>query len=414
MARCGFAATAIQNSVRELNLLDDLLAGRPPQKNVAFGFGTIESGYTGSSFEGLWVSGVLDAFQHGAPGSFGADADHIQVKRGSGGLASARRLVEASRYYSFFTLDVSDVLDYAALAETSVAAAEADLDAVLPSSAARKALLAYHRGSIWSDRGYRPDGAVLGRLAGKYWDALDALANLGGAIEQLKAGVPTDLELSIDEHPAEIASFDCLTSETELIFVLLEAQRRGIRLTHVAPNFGVEKGTDYRCPDGLAGLAARSQSLSRISEEFGVIVDYHSGDDLSAETRRVIGRATGGRNHFKVSPMLQLIFAGVLADFHPALFWRWWHDARAYAEREAANGSTFAAACLRRDRAAGHDTASMAGEVFHHFSFAFVGRRDVTGQFQVRETFYDLAPEFYAAYQDRLVDYLCGLAGDLF
>ena len=92
MVRGGFASNAIQNSVRELNFLETLLEGRPAEKNIAFGFGTIETGYTGSSYEGLWVAGVLDALKHGphpsnAPRSaqdawrYGADADHIQVKR---------------------------------------------------------------------------------------------------------------------------------------------------------------------------------------------------------------------------------------------------------------------------------------------------------------------------------------------
>ena len=126
-----------------------------------------------------------------------------------------------------------------------------------------------------------------------------------------------DLELSIDEHPNEVPTFDCLTSETELIFVLLEAQRRGIPLTHVAPNFGVEKGTDYRGTDGLPGFEARARTLCRIAEEFGVMADFHSGDDLSAAARQAIGRATAGRNHFKVSPNLQLLFAAVLAEHYP-------------------------------------------------------------------------------------------------
>ena len=176
-----------------------------------------------------------------------------------------------------------------------------------------------------------------------------------------KDGVPFDLELSIDEHPNEVPTFDCLTSETELIFVLLEAQRRGIPLTHVAPNFGVEKGTDYRGADGLPGFEARARSLCRIAEEFGVMVDFHSGDDLSAAARQAIGRATGGRNHFKVSPNLQLLFAEVLAEHHPDLFRRWWEDALAYAQREAAAGSAFARglppASGHRQRPSAHDDA---------------------------------------------------------
>jgi hypothetical protein len=246
---------------------------------------------------------------------------------------------------------------------------------------------------------------------GKYGAALDAVEKLHEYICSLKPGLAVDLELSIDEHPNDISTFDCLTSDTELIFVLLEAQRRNIPLTHVAPNFGVEKGTDYRGADGLAGFEARAHTLCGIAEEFGVMADFHSGDDLSAAVRQAIGRATTGRNHFKVSPNLQLLFAEVLAECHPELFMRWWQDALAYAQREAAAGSTFALHCLRQsapDRPSPHDA------LFHNFSFAFVGRRDAGGQFICREEFYALSPEFYRAHQQTIAGYLLGLANDLF
>jgi hypothetical protein len=409
MRACGFAANAIQNSVRELNFLDTLLAGRPAEKNIAFGFGSIETGYTGSSFEGLWVAGVLNGLKHGSRLPYGADADHIQVKRGADGMARALRMLDATRYYSFYTLDVSDVLDYAALGE----ARQLDLTT-------HHELVAYHReprrvGGFE----YRPDSGTLGRLVGKYTVALDAVETLYAHICARKAeheanmrdGAPFDLELSIDEHPNEIDSFDCLTSETELIFVLLEAQRRGIPLTHVAPNFGVEKGTDYRGVDGMPGFEARVRRLCRIAEEFGVMADVHSGDDLSAASRQAIGRATEGRNHFKVSPNLQILFAEVLADYHPGLFARWWQDSFAYASRAAGDGSAFARDCIRRSDAlkpSAHDA------VFHNFSFAFVGRRDTGGQFVCREEFYSLSREFYAAYQECIQDYLLTLASDVF
>ena len=63
MNRGNFAANSIQNSVRELNLLSELKEGLPAQKNYYCGFGTIESGHTGGTFEGLWVSGVLAALR---------------------------------------------------------------------------------------------------------------------------------------------------------------------------------------------------------------------------------------------------------------------------------------------------------------------------------------------------------------
>ena len=176
MAQGGFAANAIQNSVRELNFLETLLEGRPAEKNIAFGFGTIETGYTGSSFEGLWVAGVLDALKHGAPPRFGADADHIQVKRGADGLARAKRMLDATRYYSFYTLDVSDVLDYGALSTSAAGTARPGIQ--IPDAGQRRDLLAYHRqprrvGGF----DYRPDDATLGRLVGKYWVALDAVSD---------------------------------------------------------------------------------------------------------------------------------------------------------------------------------------------------------------------------------------------
>jgi len=408
MAQRSFAANAIQNSVRELNFLETLLAARPAERNIAFGFGAIETGYTGSSFEGLWVAGVLDALQHGVRLPYGADADHIQVKRGADGLARAKQLLDATRYYSFYTLDVADVLDYAAMSATTAR----PLDVSIAEPAQRRELLACHRQpQRVGGFDYRPDEETLARLVAKYWVAMDAVAAMHAHICALKAGSPFDLELSIDEHPNDVPTFDCLTSETELIFVLVEAQRRGIPLTHVAPNFGVEKGTDYRGADGLPGFEARAARLCRIAEAFGVMADFHSGDDLSAAARQAIGRATAGRNHFKVSPNLQLLFAEVLAEHHPDLFRRWWQDALAYAERKAAAGSAFARRCIQQSdpgRPSSHDA------IFHNFSFAFVGRRDASGQFICREEFYSLSQPFYRAYQDVITGYLIGLADDLF
>ncbi|KPK39626.1 MAG: hypothetical protein AMJ65_11315, partial [Phycisphaerae bacterium SG8_4] len=53
MNKCNFCANPIQNSVREVNLLDDVLAGRPPRLNYMANFGTVPEGHTGSTFEGL-------------------------------------------------------------------------------------------------------------------------------------------------------------------------------------------------------------------------------------------------------------------------------------------------------------------------------------------------------------------------
>jgi len=399
MERGGFAANSIQNSVRELNLLDDLLNATPAPKNYACGFGTIESGYTGSSFEGLWVSGVLAALRYGKPLRYGADADHIQVKRADVGFAWARRVLEAARYYTFYTIDVSDVLNYGALQNDAMA--ETQFDEAMPDAKARRDLLTWHGG----------DTPTVRRFAAKYTVALDALATLRSHIEQFKEGQPFDLELSIDEHPAEVHAFDCLTSGDELLFVLRELKRRGLPTTHIAPNFGVEKGVDYRHPGGLSALHRRVETQHRQAEEFNVMLDVHSADDLGSAVREVLRKATGGCLHYKISPSLQLQFAEVLRDVHPDLFRRWWDDAMAYAGAEAAAGSAFAAQCLAAPGAAAR---SPAHPVFHHFSFAFVGRRDRQGRFLQRQEFYALSPEFCETYCRRVSDRLLRLAQELF
>ena len=415
MTRRKMAANSIQNSIRELSLLDDLLEARPAETNYSTGIGQIQMGWTGSTYEGLWVAGVLAALKSPNPLRYGADADHIQVKRGPTGLERAKRVIFAARYYSFFTLDMADVLDYTALNEPSPGAAEDVLVQKVPDAIERRGVLECHTQpfSVGSER-YRLDVAAVGRFVGKYWDALGTAGELASYIAALKNGVGFDLELTIDEHPPEVAAFDCLTTSEEVLFLAREIQRRRLPITHIAPNFGQEKGHDYRAPDGLAGLERRVRSEFEIASGFGLMLDVHSGDDLTSATRQVFGRATGGHLHFKVSPMLQLIYARLLRDFHPALFERWWQDAVAYARREAAQGSPVAKDCLAELSSGSSSQASPTHQVFHCYSFPFVGRRDAQGQFLHREEFYQLSPQFYAAYRQQVSAWLGEVADDVF
>ena len=243
-AMSGFAANAIQNSLRELSLLEDILAGRAAHTNYLFSFGSIEEGHTGSTFEGLWTAGVLEALKSDTRPVYGADADHIQIKRGPEGLERARRVIEAARYYTFYTLDVSDILNYGALNNRNNAGEY--LDHMLGAEE-RKAVLGYHGNKRRLGMvDYQPGEREIGSLVGKHWRALRALERLHDHIKRVKGDIPFDLELSIDENPPEIKTCDSITRETELIFLILEARRRHVPLTHVAPNFGVEKGVDYR------------------------------------------------------------------------------------------------------------------------------------------------------------------------
>jgi hypothetical protein len=412
MRRFSFAANPIQNSVRELNLLDDLFAGRPPNRNYACGFGTIESGYTGSTYEGLWVAGTLAALHEPGILTYGADADHLQVKRGPEGLARARQLLKASRYYTFFTMDLADILHYEALS------ADPPPDFwknQVSTTGETNAIVRFHQRPLQvGGTTYRLSEDAIHRFAAKYWDALATIETLTQDISLLKEGRRFDLEFTIDEHPPEVAAFDCLTSEEELLFILREIERRGLPVTHLAPNYGAEKGWDYRGPDGIEGMERRVRALQAIAGEFEMMLDFHSADDLSSSTRAALRRATRGFLHYKISPMLQLLFVDILEKYAPELFLNWWNDAVAYACREAANGSEFAVECLQTYDHSSDKKPSRHHQVFHHYGFAYVGRRGEDETFAIREQFYTLPSEFYAAYRDYLVEYLGTLAEDLF
>lgn len=370
MAEGEFAANAIQNSVRELNLLEDVLAGRPARSNYLYGFGTLAEGHTGSTFEGLWLAGVIEALKTDTEPRYGADADHITVRREAGGLERAKRILDAARDYTFFTLDVSDIVDYALTG---------------------------------------PD-----RLAQKYGHALEVVAELSAYIKALKGQAPFDLELSIDECPPRMDAAACLTSDAELRFLIEELRRGDVPITHIAPNVGIVKGQDCTGEVGLAELERRITGLHGIALEEEVMLDFHSGDDLRSAARQAIGRATRGRCHFKVSPSLQVIFGEVLHELDPERFRLWWDDTLAYARHEASAGSSFAAQCLREYESSGDAAPAPHHAVFHHYNFASVGRRDGNGQFVHRDKFYDLPPGFDRMYHDRARRFLCDVALDVF
>jgi hypothetical protein len=413
MERAGFAANAIQNSRRELHLLDDLKAGRPAHENYLFSFGRILEGHTGSSFEGLLQAGVMAALKAPTYPRYGADADHIQVKRGADGMARARQVLDAARHYTFFTLDVSDILRYRATAGASAAEVDALASEVVGSPALRRDVLAYHRRTrTVAGRRYAQDDLSLCRFLAKHWAALDAVEELHRHLAALKGAEPFDVELSIDENPPEIASAACITSLEEMVFLAVELQRRRLPVTHVAPHFGVEKGTDYRIPDGLAGLEPRVKAISGIAEAYGLMLDCHSGDDLRQPTRRVFGRATRGRINFKISPSLQTLLGATLQDVQPDLFRFWWDDVVAHVREEAAGGAEHAVECLRDLEA--HPAPSASAPLFASYCFAAVGRRDAQGRYVNRERLYDLSPATLAEYGRRLEAMLLEVADDVY
>jgi hypothetical protein len=414
MNECNFRANPIQNSVREVNLLNDVLAARPPRYNYMANFGRVEEGHTGSTFEGLWLAGVLEALKAPSSPPFGADADHITVRRGLDDIARSKKVIDAAGCYTFFTLDVSDILDYNAMNVSSQTTALDFLDKYIPQSRLQNEVVACHGRRCSTGRQKPLDKAAVGRLVGKYWAALDAVEQLSKYIQTVKNDDPFDLELSIDETPSGVDAFTCLTTKSELVFLILELQRRAVPITHIAPNFAIEKGTDYRGKDGLIALEKRIRGLCELSGDFAIMLDCHSGDDLRPATRQTVGRAAKGNIHFKVSPFSQVIFAETMKDVEPESFRFWWDDTLDYARREAQAGSSFAAQCLRQYEESSSPQSSPDHTVFHHYNFGTVGKRDNKGRFVHRQKFYDLSGDFYREYQNRICSYLSEVAADIF
>lgn len=408
MEKKGFSANAIQNSIREICLLEEILNAKECETNYLFSFGNITSGHTGATFEGLWLYGVLEALKRKKGPGYGADADHLKVKPGKDGLKGTKKIIAAAQHYTFFTIDVSPILNYDVFWEKKHSQ-------LLPESGKFQEIRSFHMGKrSVNGFSYSIDVNTLERLIVKYQSAFDALEELNVFILRLKGKEPYDLELSIDEIPGGYNVFDHLTQESELLFIVAESSRRGIKLTHLAPNFGVEKGVDYRGTGGYAELQRRIGALHRIAESSGAILDCHSGDDLSSKTRRVFQKSTNGGIHFKVSPRLQELFGECLYELCPSVFKTWWDSTFQHVIEEAGRGSSTAHKDLEEFSLGNNRNLSPTAKLFIHYSFASVGKRDDSGKFMIRDQFYSLPDEFYGMYSQRLENYLCSLAEDLF
>jgi hypothetical protein len=231
----------------------------------------------------------------------------------------------------------------------------------------------------------------------------------------LKDGEAYDLELSIDENPPHVKTFDTITTPAELLFLVDEIRRRGLPITHLAPNFGVEKGVDYRGADGLGMFEQRVGTLHKIASEHNMMLDCHSGDDLSRETRRLFKRATRGNIHFKISPSLQSLVGEVVEKVEPEFFRFWWKDTLRHTKELAQMGVPFAIHSLNLVKWAGEmDKPSSKHLFFKEFCYATLGERDELGQFVNRDKFYSFSSDFKTEMDAVMEERILEVAGDLF
>lgn len=413
MAVHGISVNAIQNSLRELRLLSEIRTGESPREIHLHSFGTIREGHTGCTFEGLWLEGVLSALKIGRIKPYGADADHIKIQNGPGGIDRAKAVILSSRYYSFYTVDVSPILGYHFLFNENKGKGEEILQRVVHSEELRETLRRRHVGTFsFGGSSVSVDMDMLGRLTGKYWEALDAIEQITEYIRTIKQYTPFDLELSIDEVPEGLEIRDVLTTEEEVLFLCNEFIRRNIPITHLAPNFGVEKGCDYRIEAGYARLKKVTRSFFNITREFRIMLDIHSGDDLSTETRKVFRRGTGSNLHYKISPRLQELFAEVLISRAPSIFKQWWERTVDYVRAQAEQGSEFARQCL--DEYLKGERLTVTNKLFHYYHFATVGLFDDNGEFCVRDSLYSIPQSVIREYQNKLSKQITIYCNDLF
>jgi len=271
-------ANPIQNSVgRELLPLADLQRGLAEETFLP-GLGLVSTGHTGSSVEGLWLEGVLGALLEEYQGPpFGADADHLPLHRPE----RMEQLLQSSRCYTFFTLDVGNLINWND-----------------PGQARWRGVVPAVSETVASLKRYRPEDY--------------------------------DLEISIDESPPEVPGDLAATTGEQLGQLLTGLNREGIHPQYIAPHLGITKGQDLQ---GGPEMRARLRELLAVAEEAGIMLDVHSGDDLSRSSRQMLGSVSQGRIAFKIAPILQSLLAKAMVKAEDPAFLAWWKRTAVEAKR---------------------------------------------------------------------------------
>jgi hypothetical protein len=116
-------------------------------------------------------------------------------------------------------------------------------------------------------------------------------------------------------------------------------------------------------------------------------LSIHSGDHLSRDTRRTLGKACAGKLLFKVAPAIQDLFTDAIIAHDPGLAGQW-------------------IACVAKSAGAGEAN-------FRKYAFAAFGKRDEHGAFSMRERLYAANEAAQSAFKDSLRNYLEELQADL-
>jgi len=252
---------------------------------------------------------VLDAaswavFREGFQEPWGADGDHLKGEKEVKAALSAG--------FTMVTADVSDFLrsDHFSRSDAEIAAAWERLDPTYRKDLEERYL--DRAFPLAPGEGLRFAETDLRRIVLVYGDALEHGARLHHAAEAERGAEGFDFELSVDETEAP-------TTPQAHLFIAMEARRRGISLSSLAPRFVGEfqKAIDYI---GSGAEFERSFAAhAAVARTLGHRVSVHSGSDKFSVFPS-IGRLSGGRFHIKTSGTSWLEALRVIAGAEPAFF----------------------------------------------------------------------------------------------
>jgi hypothetical protein len=251
---------------------------------------------------------IWGIFAEGWRDGFGADADHLKTP------ADIETCVAAG--YTFFTIDPGEHVDDRA--ESAEATELRELFAALPwtqlEDTPADAL------SRYGDLALEIEGHTIAfdetaamRAAAKYGRAIAHVAHMYRHLQKAGDGIPTELEVSVDET-------EHVTSHAEHVYIASELRRLGVRWVSLAPRYigRFEKGVDY-----IGDLGAFEDDFAvhaAIARHYGPYkLSLHSGSDKFS-VYPIAMRQTRGLVHLKTAGTSYLEALRTLAALDPELF----------------------------------------------------------------------------------------------
>ncbi len=266
--------------------------------------------FIGRTFPDVVADAAFGVLQAGYRGGYGADGDHLKT------LADIDLALDAEM--PMITLDLTNVLLPEA-AEWSEAEVQSKFG-TLPSELQRLVEREYAGtrfevlGISGEPTAVRLSEAEAKRCALMYGQALAFSEEVDAHLDR-RTGGAFDLEISVDE-----TTFPTLPSHH--LFIARELERRGVRVSSLAPRFigEFQKAVDY---DGdLAEFERQFAVHAAIAATFGGYkVSVHSGSDKFS-VYPIVGRHTRGRLHVKTSGTSWLESLRTLAQTQPELYRR--------------------------------------------------------------------------------------------